>query len=225
MVRSCARVRRQPIHRDEAAPGDAAGECRLAGAEQAGAHLRVDAVGRDDGAGTDLVTARELRGRRLGGLRHRLAAHAELDGVRLQLADRLDQNAMQIVAMHENVRRTEALHRSRTERQPVPRFAGAPMPQLPSRRHHLHLPQRLLKSERVKHARAVRTDLHAGADLAQHGRLFVDDDVEPALQQRKCGRQPADAAADDSNGRGRFRHAPPLHASAKSSQVVPLIRA
>ena len=166
MVRSCARCGGRRSIGDEAAPGDAAGEFRLAGAEQAFADLRVDAVGGDDGAGAHLFAARELRGRRVGGLRHRRAAHAELDRVRLQLADRVDQNAVQIVAMHEDVRRAEALHRCRAESRASPRFrrcasaAIAAAAAAPARARSASS-----SPSAIEHARAVRADLHAGADF------------------------------------------------------------
>ena len=191
----------------------------LLGAEQAFAHLRVDAVGRDDGAGTHLFAARELRRRDVGGLRHRLQRMPSLiaSGFSLRTAStRMPCRSLRCMRMCGVPKRcTDAA----PSVEPIPGFAGAPVPQLPPRRQHLHLPQRLFKSERIKHARAVRADLHAGADFAQHGRLFVDDDVEAALQQRKRGRQPADAAADDvigeddSDMRRRFMHRPNRHTS------------
>ena len=49
----------------------------------------------------------------------------------------------------------------------------------------------------MQHARAVGADLHAGADLAQLGRLLVDLDLDAAPQQGERAGQPADAGADD----------------------------
>ena len=54
--------------------------------------------------------------------------------------------------------------------------------------------------ERVEHPRAVRSDLDAGADLFQFGRLLINLNIDTAPQQRKRSSQPAaDAAADDND--------------------------
>ncbi len=61
-------------------------------------------------------------------------------------------------------------------------------------------PERRLEAKRMEHARAVGADLHAGADLAELGRLLVDLDVDAALQQGEPRGEPADAGADDDHG-------------------------
>ena len=57
--------------------------------------------------------------------------------------------------------------------------------------------ERLLQPQGMEHARAVGADLHAGADLAQLGRLLVDLDLDAAQQQGERAGEPADAGADD----------------------------
>ena len=62
--------------------------------------------------------------------------------------------------------------------------------------------QLVADAERVEHARAVRGELHAGADLLQLGGLLVHVDVDAVLEQRQRGGQPADAAPGDQNAHG-----------------------
>src|SRR5205085_3389148 len=51
--------------------------------------------------------------------------------------------------------------------------------------------------------RAVRRELHPRADLAQLASLLVHIDVDAMLEERRGGREAADAAADDQNAHGR----------------------
>ena len=123
-------VRRQPAHRHEAAPGDAAGKFGRIGAEQALAHLRVDAVGADDERAFCGFPAGEARRRSVFILRDIRAFHPEPDGVGSARADGVGQHAVQVVAVHEDVGRAVALDRSGAEIEPIPGLAGAPMAQL-----------------------------------------------------------------------------------------------
>ena len=54
----------------------------------------------------------------------------------------------------------------------------------------------LAKAEPVQQAHAVRPYQHAGADLAERGRLLVDRYVDARPGQRGGGRETADPAAD-----------------------------
>ena len=58
----------------------------------------------------------------------------------------------------------------------------------------------------MQDAGGVGADLDAGADLAEHRRLLVDTDVEPGAQQRQCGGETADAAADHTDRNTIARH-------------------
>ena len=121
----------------------------------------------------------------------------EMNGAGLCLQHRLRDHAMQIAAMDGDVGKAVALDRFQAEVEQLPALPGIPQPDRLAGRQHLNLFQRLLEPERVKHAGAVGADLHAGAKLAQLGRLLVDIDVDAAANQRQRRRQPADAAADD----------------------------
>jgi hypothetical protein len=57
------------------------------------------------------------------------------------------------------------------------------------------LVDRLGQPEPVQQAHAVRSDQHAGADLAEFGRLLVDRRLDARPRQRGRGREPADSAA------------------------------
>ena len=190
-------MRRQLVHRDQPAPGHRAGELRLAGAEQPGADLGMDAVGADHVGRAHAVAVFEphVGGVILGG--DAGATAAELDGVGLDRAHRIRQQAVQVAPVQHHMRRAVALARRGAEIEPVPGLAGRPMPDHPPRRQHLDALQRLLQAERKQHAGAVRADLDAGADLLQLRRLLVDLDVAAALEQRQRRGQSADAAADD----------------------------
>ncbi len=110
---------------------------------------------------------------------------------------RLRDHAMQIAAMHGDVRRAVARHRFQTEIEQLPALPGVPQPDRLAGRHDLHRFQRRLQPERMQDAGAVRADLHARAEFPQFRRLLIDFDIDAAAHQRQRRRQPADAAADD----------------------------
>ena len=62
---------------------------------------------------------------------------------------------------------------------------------------HQTVAQRTLQPEREQHARAVRRNLHARAELGEPRRLLVDLDVVAVAQQCERSREAADARADD----------------------------
>src|SRR5262249_51881838 len=83
------------------------------------------------------------------------------------------------------------------EVEPVPGFSGAPVPELAALRPHLHLSEGRFQAERKQNARAVGADLNTGADLLELARLFVNLNIDAALEQGKRGGQPTAAGADD----------------------------
>ncbi len=110
------------------------------------------------------------------GLRKPDAFAAQMNGAGLCLQQRLRDDAMQIAAMDGDVGKAVALDRFQAEIEQLPALPGIPQPDRLAGRQHLHLLQRLLEPERMKDARAVGADLHAGAELAQFRRLLVDID-------------------------------------------------
>src|SRR5262249_26483548 len=159
-----------------------AGEHRLARPEQADADPGVDAVGADHIGGLDggAVLERRLGMSGVGGDRD--ASLAQDDGVALQGADRIGEQAMQIAAVKHEMRRAEALDALVAEIEPVPGLSRAPVPQLAALRPDLHFCQGWFQAEREQDARAVRADLDAGADLPELVRLLVDRNVDAALE-------------------------------------------
>src|SRR5262249_55912235 len=73
----------------------------------------------------------------------------------------------------------------------------SPVPQLAPLRPYLDLGERRFQAERKQDARAVGADLDAGADLLELARLFVNRNVDAALEQGQRRAQSADAGADD----------------------------
>jgi hypothetical protein len=104
---------------------------------------------------------------------------------------------MQVGAVHHEVGRAVARDRLGAEVEQLPGLAGVPQPDLLAGRLAPDLAQFFLKPETEQHPRAVRRDLHAGAELGEVRRLLVDLDVVAVAQQRQRGREPTNAGADD----------------------------
>src|SRR5262245_5238397 len=105
---------------------------------------------------------------------------AQLDRVRLQVPNGVDQNFKQVLPVEHHMARSVALHRSLTEVEPVPGLARSPVAQLSFRKVDLHAPERVLESQRVENAGSVRTDLDACSNLLERYGLFIDIDINPA---------------------------------------------
>ena len=108
-------MRRQLRHRHQAAPGDAAGELRLVGAEQAGAHLGMDAVGADHvgRAATCRHSRTAPRRDRRRSARSTAQRRPSLTASGFMRAHRIGQQTMQVAPVQHDVRRAVALLRSR----------------------------------------------------------------------------------------------------------------
>src|SRR5208337_1477528 len=101
------------------------------------------------------------------------APPAKTDRVGLEAMHRLGEQGVQVGAVEHDMRSTVALGRNRTELEPVPGLARAPVPKLSPRRKHLDAAERLLEAERVQNTGAVRADLDAGTHFSQLRRLLV----------------------------------------------------
>jgi hypothetical protein len=119
--------------------------------------------------------------------------------VGLERADRVGQQTMQIGTVQHEMRRAEPLHAFVAEIEPVPRFAGAPVPQLAALRPNLNLSEGRFQTERKQDASAVGTDLDAGANLLEPIRLLVNFNVDAALEQGQRRSQSPDARAHDNH--------------------------
>ena len=132
-------------------------------------------------------------------LRDADALAIEMDRVRPLAADRVEQHGVQIAAVEHHVGKAVALDRDRAEIEQLPGLAGAPEPDLLAGDDDAEPLGRLAEAQRIEHARAVRADLHAGAELLQLGRLLIDIDADALPDQRQRRGQAADAGADDGN--------------------------
>ena len=192
-------MRGKAFHRHGRAPRDNAGKLGPIRTKQTFANLRVNPVRADDIRGTHRFPGIEAHHcvpleRGDAG-----AALAQMDGVRLQSADRVRQHCVQVGAVKHHVGRAVALSRDRAQLEPVPGLARAPVTNLSPRGKHLDAVQRCLETERVENPGAVCADLNAGADLSQLRRLLIHVDIEPLPQKRQCRSQAADAGPDDGN--------------------------
>src|SRR6266545_3057924 len=97
------------------------------------------------------------------------------------------------------MRRAEALDAFVAEIEPVPGFAGAPVPQLAPLRPDLNVSEGRFQAERKQDARAVGADLNASANFLEPIRLLVNFNIDAALEQGKRRSQSADARADDNH--------------------------
>src|ERR1700730_15914877 len=156
----------------------------------------MNPIGTDHEGGRCRRAVGELHFGAIRRLTDRDALFAECDRAGLLPLDSLGQNREQVAAMKHDVRRAVALGRRRTELDPVPGLAGAPMAYLPRARDDLNAGQRIAQAQRIEDARAVRTELNARPYFFEHGRLLVHIDVDATPQQRQRGGEPANAAAD-----------------------------
>ena len=129
------------------------------------------------------------------------AARIHVNGFGLQFSDGVEKHAVQIAAMDHPIGRTETFDRILAEVEKLARLSGIPDPHFLGRRLANQRPQSLFELEGNQDARSVGGDLNAGAHFAQLGRLFVDVDIESALQKGKRRGQAADAGASDDHVR------------------------
>src|SRR5262249_9031066 len=154
---------RQLLHRDQAAPGDAGGEYRLARPEQADADLGMNTIGADQIRRLDGAAVLEHRFDVSAVGDDRDASLVQPDGVGLERANRVGEEAVQIGAVQHEMRRAESLDAFVAEIEPVPGFAGAPVPHLAGLRPNLHFVERRFQAERIQGAGTIGADLDAGA--------------------------------------------------------------
>ena len=137
------------------------------------------------------------------------ASLVQRDGVGLERANRVGEEAMQIGAVQHEMRRAESLDAFVAEIEPVPGFAGAPVPQLAALRPNLHVGEGRFQAEGKQDASAIGANLDAGADFLELVRLFVNFNIDAALEQGKRRGQPTDAGADDNDLFRRAHGRPP----------------
>ena len=102
----------------------------------------------------------------------------------------------QVGAVDGHVRRAVELLAQRIERRPLQGAPVLPAALVGPERAHALAVEPLGETEAAQHAGRIGRHVDPAADLGQLGRLLVNADIEPGLQQRHRGSQPADAAAD-----------------------------
>ena len=188
---------RDPLDRDQAAIGDAAGEARPLLAEQRMADHRMDAVGADQHVGLDRDAVLEARLDVVAAIGEADAAMREMHAL---LRQRLGQHGVEIAAVEHVGRRAEQRFGLFDQPRARQRAAVLPAPLVERRRPHADALELLAEPETDQEPRRVRTDHQAGADFGRLRRLLVDVNVVARLQQVERGGEAADAAADHRNG-------------------------
>ena len=186
----------QALGRHEPAVGGAAGEDRVLGAEQRGAHVRVDAVGADQhvDVGDRAVVERDLD--TVAVVSEAPEPVADMQALRRQGTH---QRGQQVGAVGLVMREAERLDHHVPERRAQQRPPVVPAALVEGQRAHAHTRQVVAQAQAVEDARGVGADLDAGADLAERVRALVDVDVEPGLEQGQRRSETADAASDDAD--------------------------
>ena len=192
-----AQPRGQALHRHDAAPGHEAGEGGARVAEQRFADARMHAIGADQRIAVHALAALQQQRHAVGILLEADAARADPHRAGRAFGQRLHQHGVEIATMHQPIGRAVACLGVGAEVLHAPGLAGVEQPHLLGDRHRGDRLHRRPQAECAQHARAVRRDLHAGAELAQFGRLFVQRDLEATLQQGQRGDDAADAGAGD----------------------------
>ena len=101
-----------------------------------------------------------------------------MDRVRPLATDGVEQHGVQIAAVEHHVGEAVAFDRDRAEIEKLPGLAGAPEPYLLTGDDDAEPLSLRAKPQRIEHARAVRADLHAGAELLELRRLLIDIDAD-----------------------------------------------
>src|SRR5262245_15323397 len=118
----------------------------------------------------------------------------------------IHEEAVQIAPMQQHMGRAIFLAAGRAEIVPIPRLSGSPMTDFLAQRRDRDGAELFLKTEGKQNPRAIRTDLDASTDLAEARSLLIHLNVDTSLQQRECGRQTANSAADDNHLAIAFGH-------------------
>src|SRR5690242_12830934 len=131
----------------------------------------MHAVGADQCIASHRAAVLQLKSYARIVLRKTCAAGAEMDGIRPCPSNRAGQHFQQIWAVNSEIRKTVALDRRRPQIEELPGLARLPVPDFLALRFAGQCPQLVPHAEGVENASAVRSELHARADLLQLGRL------------------------------------------------------
>ena len=138
-------------------------------------------VGADQRVAAHGGAAFELQRDAIVVLREAAAARAQMQRIGFGTRDGLRQDGEEVGTEDGEVRGAVALDRYRTEVEELPGLARLPVADLLALRLARQRLELVADPERLQHARAVRGELHARADLLQLRRLLVDIDVDAVL--------------------------------------------
>src|SRR6185503_3693580 len=171
-------ARRELLHRHDPAPDDDPGELRLVLTEERLADARVHAVRADQRVAFDRLTF-EREPNLAPGLGKTRAPGTEMNRVGFEPPHGGGEHAEEIRPVNREIRVAVALDRDLAEVEELPGLPAIPEADFLARRFAGKRLELLADAELVEDARAVRAELHPGADLLELGRLLVDLDVEP----------------------------------------------
>jgi hypothetical protein len=106
---------------------------------------------------------------------------------------------MKIAAMRQQIGCAKLLFGALAEDHVELDFTGAPVAVVPGARIERLRAQPLLQPQPAQHLHGVTADLDAGANPRKLRGLFVDGDVDADPPQRRGGRKPTHAGADNRN--------------------------
>ena len=183
--------------RDGGAKDDGAGRQRIAVADDALSHVRIDAVGADQrGRGNALAGVQRHRYAGAFQLKaHHAAISAQLD--QFVRAAGIEQGTVNMRAMGNRVGVAEAPLEPRVAGDVGDLLAGDGIHHQEPLDHQRVLLRRRADAERIEHRKRVRRNMEADADLAEFARLLQHQATESPTRQRQRAGEPADAAACD----------------------------
>ena len=193
----CPQRRRQTRHRHDAAPGHQPGVGRATGAEGCLPQGRMHAIGSQRGVASKAAPIGAVQGNPIALFFERLCARSQAHGIGLERAHGRQQDPVQVAPMQHPVRRAETCQRIGAQVEQGPGAAAVPHPHLLARGRAGHRLDRGAQAQRLQHARAVRRDLHTGADLLQRSRLLQHRHGDAALQQGQRGGEAAQPGTGD----------------------------
>ena len=156
----------------------------------------MNAVGADHGVGGHACTVGECQPDTFAGIIQPDKFVAELDAL---IWNGAGERRMKIAAMRQKIGRAKFLFGALAENHVELDFAGAPVAVVPGARVERLRAQSRFQSQPAQHLHGVAADLDAGAQPRELGRLFIDGDVDAYPPQRRGGREPTHAGADDRN--------------------------
>ena len=174
--------------------GDAPGKAHRRGAEQNVSYDGMNAVCADHGVGHRRCAVGKRQPHAIAGLIQSGQSVVELDAV---VGHGARQRRMQVAAMRQQIGRTEFLFGALAEDHVELDFTGAPVAVVPGARIERLSAKPLLQPQPAQHLHGIAANLDAGTEPRELRRLLVDGDVDARALERRGGRKPTHAGADN----------------------------